>query len=91
MRAGTDCGTSSLSNPGMETEFEVRRERLLFLQLALSDGARSGDHGIAALASPKERLFCNGHNTEGSHISSRCSCRKAQQTLAVKFSQSRVA
>lgn len=39
----------------------------------------------------KERLFCICQNTEGSRISSRCSGRKAQQTLAVKFSQSRVA
>lgn len=45
----------------------------------------------AILSHHKERLFCNGHNTEGSHITSRCTCRKAQQTLAEKFSQGRVA
>lgn len=58
-------------------------------------GLRPGmEYGLSVacnMITPKERLFCNGHNTRESHITSRCSCRKAQQTLAMKFSQSRVA
>ena len=104
MRAGTDM-RPKLADAGAEAELqsrdedgaasEVMRARLLFLQRRRKE-TEAGPGALASLwpcniITPKGRLFCNGHNTEGSHITSRCSCRKAQQTLAVKFSQSRVA
>lgn len=92
-------------NPGMKTEplLRLRGEAAIISKAGTGDGARSRDHGIEAgpgalaslwpaiLSHREKGCFAMVITQGGSHITSRCSCRKAQQTLAVKFSQSRVA
>lgn len=69
--------------------FEVIREHLLVLQLALikAVGSQAWSSAWRDTLARKERLFCSGHNTKGDDIASRCFCRKTQQTPTMRFFQ----